>query len=789
MLQLTNICKYYQLGEERVAALDHLSVSFGSSEFVSILGSSGSGKTTLLNMIGGLDRYSEGDMTVDGKSTKDFSDHEWDSYRNGTIGFVFQSYNLIPHLSVLDNVAIALSITGVSAKERVQIAKKALKDVGLEKHILKRPNQLSGGQMQRVAIARALVNNPKILLADEPTGALDSHTSLQIMDLIKQISKDRLVIMVTHNPELANTYSDRIIHLADGVIIEDTKPFIGSERKATEKIPVKATSMSFLTALKSSYKNLVTKKTRTSITAFAGSIGIISIALVLSISTGMSAYVDTLQEDTLSGFPITIQQTSSADADRFERMGRNFSDEDNTQDADPISNRIGVEEAPEVHTNRYNDDVLGEGYTFAEYIGEKGAIYSSSISYTSGYAMKGILENSEGNYQEILVQNQRNSALLYELPTNEEYVLSQYNVVASLEEEFSYPTKMSEALLVIDESGQLTKEQIEALGYSSEDELTYQDFLGKKLYMIANDEYYEQEPDSTYFMQRSINSEMALKGTEVVIVGILQAKESSLTPILATGVGYTKELTETMVNLEANSQIVAIQTENPSLNVLSKDGMQISEQTLRSILQQLGGDHSPTQIAIYPKTFEDKEDILALIDDYNAKVYDKFGADAQAYKTNSIVYTDLAQTIAGTMTTMIDTITVILTAFAGISLVVSSIMIGIITYVSVVERTKEIGIMRAIGARKKDISRIFNAEAMIIGFISGTLGVILAVVITFPVNSVISGAIGIEGFQANLPVVQGALLIGLSIILTAIAGLIPSSIAAKKDPVEALRSE
>ena len=303
MLQLSRICKYYRLGDEKVAALDHLSVSFGSNEFVSILGSSGSGKTTLLNMIGGLDRYSEGDMTVDGKSTKDFSDHEWDSYRNGTIGFVFQSYNLIPHLSVLDNVAIALSITGVSAKERTQIAKKALKEVGLEKHIQKKPNQLSGGQMQRVAIARALVNNPKILLADEPTGALDSHTSIQIMDLIKQISKDRLVIMVTHNPELAQIYSDRIIHLADGLIIEDTKPFTGSEVSATEKVRVKATSMSFLTALKSSYKNLITKKTRTSITAFAGSIGIISIALVLAISTGMTAYVDTLQEDTLSGFP------------------------------------------------------------------------------------------------------------------------------------------------------------------------------------------------------------------------------------------------------------------------------------------------------------------------------------------------------------------------------------------------------------------------------------------------------------------------------------------------------
>ena len=788
MLKLTDIYKYYKLGEEKVAALNNVNISFGKSEFVSILGSSGSGKTTLLNLIGGLDRYSTGDLIIDGKSTKEFKDKDWDSYRNNTIGFVFQSYNLIPHLSVLDNVSIALSLSGVSSKERIRIAKQSLTDVGLEKHMYKKPNQLSGGQMQRVAIARALVNNPKILLADEPTGALDSTTSIQIMELIKKISKDRLVIMVTHNPELAKKYSDRIVKLSDGLVVEDTLPYIEELKDKNEKFKTKKTSMSFFTALKSSFKNLITKKTRTSITAFAGSIGIISIALVLAISSGMGSYVDTLQIDTLSGFPITISQTSSTSFDRLRRFTSPTSDENMTK---TDGKTVSAQNEAEIHNNLYSEDVLGKGYTFSDYIVEKADKYSSSISFTSGYKMKALTNNYNGELMEVKAKStyNRNVAIMNEIPTNSDYVLDQYEVIASVDDEFTYPTKADEAVLVVDSNAQLSKVQLEALGFKSDENISYTDIIGKTYSIIQNDNYYELNENSNIFNQRAINEDMYNNGFKIKITGVLMADEDSMTSALSSGIGYTKALTDYMMGIEKDSKIVSAQKANTKESVIATNQSLLDETTYKLLMQQLGGDNTPTQISIYPKSFDEKEKIIELIDKYNKMVIDKYGSNEKDYKKYSIDYTDLAKTIASTMTSMIDTITIILTAFAAISLVVSSIMIGIITYVSVVERTKEIGIMRAIGARKKDISRIFNAEAVIIGLFSGLLGVLIASLITIPINSIISNSLGIEGFSAALPYVSGVLLVFLSVVLTFIAGLIPARLASRKDPVEALRSE
>lgn len=790
MLKLTNINKYYKVGEENVKVLNDVNLSFGKREFVSILGSSGSGKTTLLNIIGGLDRYSSGDLIVEGKSTKDFKDKDWDSYRNSTIGFVFQSYNLISHLSVLDNVAIALSLSGVSASERNKIAKEALTEVGLEKHINKRPNQLSGGQMQRVAIARALVNNPKILLADEPTGALDTNISIQIMELIKKISKDRLVIMVTHNPELAKEYSDRIIRVSDGDVVEDTKPFKSETiTNEPEKLKTKGTSMSFLTALKSSFKNLTTKKARTSITAFAGSIGIISIALVLAISSGMNAYVKKMQEDTLSGFPLTISQTSTASFDGMQRP--------NSKDDENSNNKvIQAKGETKAHSNNYATDVLGEGYTFIDYLNNNSSKYNATISYASGYKLKALIQNKDESYKEVLDNNKNSvsffggsSSIFNELPTNADLVLGQYNVVAKISDSFTYPKDASEAVLVVGSDNKLSKSTLEALGYNADDKINYDDILGKTLSVISNDNYYLENSNIGYFTQKIVDKNMYDSGYKVKIVGILKPKDAKSSTLLSSGIGYTKELTDYMCNIDKDSEIVKNQKENKNSNVLSPNKAPIDDATYTGLLKILGGDSTPTQISIYPTSFDDKEKILNVIHDYNDKVSQKFGLDTDSSKDNAIVYSDMGEAIASTITTMIKTITVILTAFAAISLVVSSIMIGIITYVSVVERTKEIGIMRAIGARKKDISRIFNAEAIIIGLISGTLGVIIASLITIPVNSVIESQMQIEGFKANLPIMQAVFLVILSVILTFIAGLIPSKIASKKQPVEALRSE
>lgn len=789
MLALKNIHKSYKTGNETFIALDDVSLNFNETSFVSILGASGSGKTTLLNIIGGLDKYTSGDLIVDGTSTKNFKDKDWDSYRNSTIGFVFQSYNLISHLSILDNVKMALSLSGNSAKECDARARQALAEVGLEKHVLKRPNQLSGGQMQRVAIARALVTDPKILLADEPTGALDSKTSTQIMELIKEISKSRLVIMVTHNPELAQSYSDRIIRVSDGKIIEDTAPIADDTKTSAGYRNIK-TSMSFGDAIKSSAKNLLTKKTRTALVTLAGSIGIVSIGLVLSLSAGMTQYIDVMQEDTLAGTPLTISSTETSFSQTMP-VATSESKEDNTT--------ITPLKMVQTHDNVYNEDVLDNGYTFIEYMEKNASKYYSSIAYQSGYSLKALTENSDGEIQEVKEETDAATAMMSQsmfststlfdqLPASEEPVLNQYEVVSTLDDSFKYPENANEVVLVINSDNSLSPETLQALGYDKDEDIDYKDIVGQTMRIVTNDDYYYQLPDGIHYATNTINQEMYDKGIEVTITAILRPLESSSSLISGT-IGYTQALTDQVIAIEKDSELVKTQADNSDINVLSPSTQKIDDETYLSLMQTIGGDTTPTRISIFPTTFEDRESVIAVIEDYNKLVADKFGATSDDYKKYFIAYTDLAQIMTGAMTTMIDTITIILTAFAAISLLVSSIMIGILTYVSVVERTKEIGIMRAIGARKKDITRIFKAEASIIGLLSGLFGVGLAWLLCIPINSVVANALGMDDFVANLSVTNAVSLVVLSVLLTFIAGLIPSKGAAKKDPVESLRTE
>lgn len=794
MLELKNVKKTYLTGEEETIALDSVDLTFGDQEFVSILGASGSGKTTLLNIIGGLDQYTSGDLIVDGTSTKNFKDKEWDSYRNSVVGFVFQSYNLISHLTILDNVKMALSLSGISEKEAEERSIQALKDVGLDKHVKKKPNQLSGGQMQRVAIARALVNNPKILLADEPTGALDTKTSVQIMELIKKISKDKLVIMVTHNPKLAEQYSDRIIRVQDGHVIEDTNPFVNQDLQSNSGYKESKTSMSFLSAIKSSFKNLLTKKNRTIMVTLAGSIGIISIGLVLAISTGMKSYINTMQEENLSSMPITIsssQANSSAIPMPADELNNNQSEDDST--------KIHRQANDELHQNIYSESILDSDETFLEYLKSNAKDYYSAISYTSGYQLKVLTRNDDGDIQEVKESSESSSSaspfsmgsggsLFSELPTDRSLVLDQYKIVSSKEDNFEYPENANEIVLVVNSDNSISEETLRALGYSSDKELDYKDLLGKTFKVIDNDNFYQKIPEASHFIPAQINEEMYESGTQVEIVAILKAKESTAS-LISSDLAYTKALQDQLIEKEKTSEIVSYQESNPEKNVLSPSNEKIDNQVYTSIMQQLGGNSVPTSISVYPKSFDDRNNIVDVITNYNTEIKNQFGENSEEYESYIIKYTDMAKTMTEMMTTMINTITIILTAFAAISLVVSSVMIGILTYVSVVERTKEIGIMRALGARKKDITRIFIAEACLTGLISGLAGIAISYICTFPINNVIETTIGISGFESGLSPFYALGLVFLSVGLTFIAGYLPSKMAARKDPVEALRTE
>lgn len=773
MLQLKNIIKKYKTGGNDVEVLKSVNISFRESEFVSILGASGSGKTTLLNIIGGLDKYSSGDMLLLGRSTKEFKDRDWDSYRNGTIGFVFQSYNLISHLSVLENVKLALSISGESNKENYAKAKKVLEDVGLGDHINKKPNQLSGGQMQRVAIARALVTEPKIILADEPTGALDSKTSVQIMELIKEISKEKLVIMVTHNPELANTYSDRIVRLRDGEIIEDTNPFV--EETSNSDYSLKKTAMAFSSAIKSSFKNLLTKKFRTLMTIIASSIGIISIGLVLAISSGMDKYIQTMQNENLSSMPIMINAN---------QINFGLSTEDDSSEQDAKGNELVPKSRRDVHRNLYTADALGTGETFINYIQNKAKDYYSSIDFVKGYQVTALKKNAKGDVSAVKGDQKsfRGESIFGVLPEDKNMILKQYEVVKSSESNFEYP-KGNELVLFTAYNNEIDKDTLRALGFDGNSKVKYDDILGKEFSIVDNNSYYKKIADR--FIPAETDDKMYDAGTKVKVVAILKAKDNVTNPNFT--LGYTRELQKAMLDKEVKSDIVVAQQADKTKNIIT--GEKMDADTAEQVLATLGADVAPSSINIYPKTFADRDKIAEVINDFNKKVSEKYVANSADYHKYSITYADMAKQMTSIMSQMINTISLILTAFAGISLIVSSIMIGILTYVSVVERTKEIGILRAIGARKKDITRIFIAEAGLIGFASGAIGVLVAMGLAIPISSSIANALKIESFSANLDVKAIVGLILLSLVLTLIASIIPSRMAAKKDPVEALRTE
>ena len=772
MLQLKDIVKKYNTGGTEVEVLKKVNISFRESEFVSILGASGSGKTTLLNIIGGLDKYSSGDMLLMGRSTKEFTDRDWDSYRNGTIGFVFQSYNLIGHLSVIENVKLALSISGESNKENDIKAKKALEDVGLGDHLYKKPNQLSGGQMQRVAIARALVTNPKVILADEPTGALDSKTSVQIMELIKEISKEKLVIMVTHNPELARKYSDRIVSVKDGEIIEDTKPYI--EQEGNNGYELKKTAMAFSSAIKSSFKNLLTKKFRSLMTVVASSIGIISIGLVLAISSGMDKYIKTMQNENLSSMPITISSN---------QINFGIGEDNNTSDSS--EENLVPKSRRDVHKNLYSEDALGNGETFIKYIQENAKDYYSAIDFAKGYKIKALTKNTKGDIVDVKMDGQdnfRGNTIFSVLPEDKNLIMNQFEIVKSLEQNFEYP-KGDEVVLFTAKNNEIDKNVLKALGYTENAKVKYEDILGKEFSIVDNNNYYTKVENR--FVPATVDEKMYNAGTKVKIVAIAKAKDSFTVPQFT--LGYTKKLQDSLLSKEVSSDIVKEQEKDKSKNILTNTKM--DNEVATEVLSGLGANTEPSSILIYPKTFNDRDKIANTISEYNKKVAEKYGAGTEDYNKYSITYSDMAKQMTSIMSQMINTITLILTAFAGISLVVSSIMIGILTYVSVVERTKEIGILRAIGARKKDITRIFIAEAGLIGFVSGAVGVIVSSGLALPISKTIAKALKIDNFSAGLDLKSAVGLILLSVILTLIASVIPSRMAAKKDPVEALRTE
>jgi len=783
MLQLKNVTKVYGDANNAVRALKGIDLQFRKSEFVSILGPSGCGKTTLLNIVGGLDKYTSGDLLVDGKSTMSFSDSEWDAYRNSTVGFVFQSYNLISHLSVIDNVAIALTLSGVSAKEREKRAADALASVGLTDQIHKKPNQLSGGQMQRVAIARSLVNNPKILLADEPTGALDTTTSVQIMEILKDVSKDRLVIMVTHNQELAKEYSDRIVQLRDGLVTDDTMPFeaaVSEENEITqggrqERLVNKKTSMTWWTAIKLSFKNLMTKRKRTILTSIAGSIGIIGVALVLALSSGMTSYVNSMQSDTLAGFPITISKTATVGG--FERGGFGDNGSEAAQQYPSGDTIIAYDSSA---NTRVHNNIITQNYV--DYLNAMDAQYYNAISYSYGLDMNVVAKSDSGIYKKISTGGATSifgsSSYFNEMPNSEDFIKTQYDI---LENGGTYPTGANQVALIVDSYNRLDVRILNEFGITIAENYKFSDLLGRTFKVIKNNDYYIEnggnfvagtDYEAMYNNPNSI---------ELTIVCILRVKESSATELLSSGIGYTTALTEALLNDAKTSDIALAQmAAGETVNVLN-NGLpfsNIANDSFKYVMQQIGADAIPTSIQIYPVNFDAKEKVKAYLDAYNAG----------RPETEQIIYSDLAESITNVISTMINTISIVLIAFAAISLVVSTIMIGIITYVSVVERTKEIGVLRAIGARKKDVTRIFNAETLIIGFVAGLLGVLLTYLLSIPINLIVGALVGVSGI-ASLPIWYAALLILGSMALTLIGGFLPARGAAKKDPVIALRTE
>lgn len=902
MLKLTNIRKDYLLGGgDSVTALKNVNLRFRKSEFVSILGPSGCGKTTLLNIIGGLDRYTDGDLEIDGISTKQYTDVDWDAYRNIRVGFIFQSYNLITHIDILSNVEMALTLAGVKKHERKARAVAALEAVGLGEHIHKKPNQLSGGQMQRVSIARALINNPSIILADEPTGALDSTTSVQIMELLKEISANKLIIMVTHNPELAQKYSNRIVRLFDGEVVDDSNPYYGQiekkhqedEAQAVEetsdkksksksknktlqaevqqeqnseevtcdseqepellavspeqsaknkadfikhkskkhrKMMLKKTSMSFWSAIKLSFTNLMTKKGRTFMTAFAGSIGIIGVALVLAISNGFSTYVNNMQRTMLSGYPVTVT-SSSMDITSLLNITMGTSNKPKFPvDETVYSQDILSAFAQMIHTNNITEEYI-------DYLDEKNKSwkdngYIDSLYYNYGYGYT--VYNSKGqNVGKTFDINNiggslgdgtddfLNSVNWQEMVGDKEYMLKNFDVIGG-----RYPENANEVVLIVDSTNTVTSTFFNALGFKygedgvTKGQISFDYIIGNadkgiepaKLYIPSNNQKYKKitnsETGKEYFTEKTFGEIGSLEVMrEITIVGIMRQKETSAYAPMMAGVTYTQDLTKEILAESAESEIVKFQKEHSDYSCLTgkeftSDGINMGDVedlesldgllslltpsgNYSSVMQKIGGSNLPSMISFYASNFDGKDYILADLDAWNA----------EHKEDNEIRYVDSAEMIIGMMNQIIKIITIALVCFSSVSLVVSSIMIGIITYVSVVERTKEIGILRALGARKRDVSNVFNAETVIIGFTAGVIGVLVTYILSIPINLIIANLDAVKNLSVTITSIallnplHALALIVLSICLTLIAGLVPARIAAKRDPVVALRSE
>ena len=877
MLQLKNIVKDYVSGDTTVQALKGIDITFRDSEFVSILGQSGCGKTTLLNIIGGLDQYTSGDLIINGKSTKKYKDSDWDTYRNHTIGFVFQSYNLIPHQSVLSNVELALTLSGVSKAERRKRAIEVLEKVGLGDQIHKKPNQMSGGQMQRVAIARALVNNPDILLADEPTGALDSATSIQIMELLKEISKDRLIIMVTHNPELAEKYSSRIVRLLDGKVTDDTMPYEQTDSRVTENSTSKrekkkkGTSMSYMTALSLSANNLMTKKGRTLLTAFAGSIGIIGIALILALSSGFQSYIKRVEEDTLSSYPLAIEEEQvdySSMMSAF--MGQNVTDAAEKEDGKIYSNNIISEMLnsmmSQVQVNNLADFkkfIEDENNGFGELVSDIQYGYSTTLNIYKEDTSDGIVQVNPSTVLDTIGMGQlagmsgssmMGSSMMggswdvwSELIGNQTLLESQYDVIAG-----RWPSAYNEIVLIVDENNEISDYALYALGLKDQKEVadtmtrlakgeevvsykseyTYEDILDLRYRLVVNTDFYSYDDENGTYTDVREDEDSYKKaiadGIQLQVVGILRPDSDAVTGAVSGSVGYTSALMEYVINQINASDIVKKQAADHDTDVIigkpfTKDGEEVementfdittltpeqqaylaalSQEELEALMASymqpatssatyddnmeafgVADLEKPSSIMIYPVDFASKDEISDKISEYN----DMVRADGREEAV--INYTDYIGLMMSSVSTIINAISYVLIAFVAISLVVSSIMIGIITYISVLERTKEIGILRSIGASKHDISMVFNAETLIVGFVSGAMGIVVTLLLIIPINAVIKNLSGISNV-AGLPWVAALILVLISMALTFIAGLIPAKMAAKKDPVVALRSE
>lgn len=848
MLELKKITKEYLTGANSVSALKGINLKFRESEFVSILGPSGCGKTTLLNIIGGLDNYTSGDLIINGKSTKKFKDKDWDNYRNHRVGFVFQNYNLIPHQTVLQNVELALTLAGINKKERRKKAIKALKDVGLEDQINKKPNQMSGGQMQRVAIARALVSNPDILLADEPTGALDSKTSIQIMELLKNIAKEKLVIMVTHNPELAENYSTRIIKVLDGKVIDDSNSY-NEEEKNIDNAKIGKTNMTFTTALSLSLNNLLTKKGRTLLTAFAGSIGIIGIALILSLSSGMQNYITRVEEDTLSSYPITLQETTMDTGELLKAATGSIESKkynDNKIHSENVTSNMLSLMGNGAKTNNL--------YEFKKYItnnNDKFNKYANDIQYSYNLDLNIYKENEEGytlvNPDQIIAKlgmNDMNNMgeliggattsynAFNEMLNNKELIKEQYDVIAG-----ALPTNYNEVVLLVNKDNCISDYALYAIGLLDSNELvekykavlngnkvedleelsyTYEELLDIKFKVLLNTDYYSKEGkiwidkrNDEKYLNKILNNALELK-----VVGIIKAKDETIISNTYGGVLYTSDLTKYVINKINDTEIAKEQKNNSKTNIFTnaefseqefninnltpeqkaylatlsqielaeviKNYQENASATYETNLKKLGvvDLEKPSMINIYAKGFEEKEELANLIDEYNKNTSEE----------NQISYTDFIAVMMSGVSNIINIISYVLMSFVSISLVVSSIMIGIITYISVLERTKEIGILRSIGASKKDISRVFNAETLIVGATAGLLGIGITLLLNIPINSIIKSITNVSNIS-SLPIIGAVILVLISILLTVIAGLIPAKMASKKDPVEALRTE